>query len=58
MQNALDAETSPYLRQHAGNPVNWLPWSQQALDQCPAGKQTHPFIDRLFRLPLVPCHGA
>ncbi len=32
MSNALALESSPYLRQHADNPVDWLPWSQQALD--------------------------
>ena len=31
MVNELAGETSPYLRQHADNPVNWLPWTQQAL---------------------------
>jgi uncharacterized protein YyaL (SSP411 family) len=31
MPNALAAETSPYLRQHAGNPVDWLPWGPTAL---------------------------
>jgi uncharacterized protein len=31
--NALAAETSPYLRQHADNPVDWLPWGQAALDR-------------------------
>ncbi len=31
MPNALAAESSPYLRQHAGNPVDWLPWGQVAL---------------------------
>jgi len=30
--NALANETSPYLLQHAHNPVNWKPWSQQALE--------------------------
>jgi len=30
-QNALAAETSPYLRQHAHNPVDWLPWGAVAL---------------------------
>jgi len=30
--NALAEETSPYLLQHAHNPVNWRPWSQEALD--------------------------
>ena len=30
--NALIYETSPYLLQHAHNPVNWLPWGRQALE--------------------------
>ncbi|MFI5337767.1 MAG: thioredoxin domain-containing protein, partial [Opitutales bacterium] len=30
MPNRLAAETSPYLRQHAGNPVDWLPWGEEA----------------------------
>ncbi|HUB76759.1 MAG TPA: thioredoxin domain-containing protein, partial [Solirubrobacteraceae bacterium] len=29
--NALAREASPYLRQHAANPVDWLPWGAQAL---------------------------
>ncbi len=29
--NRLAAETSPYLRQHALNPVNWYPWGAEAL---------------------------
>jgi uncharacterized protein YyaL (SSP411 family) len=29
--NALAQETSPYLRQHAENPVDWLPWGPAAL---------------------------
>jgi uncharacterized protein YyaL (SSP411 family) len=31
--NALIYETSPYLLQHAYNPVNWLPWGEEALQQ-------------------------
>ena len=31
MPNALAQETSPYLRQHAENPVDWLPWGPEAL---------------------------
>ncbi|HEY9051691.1 MAG TPA: DUF255 domain-containing protein, partial [Gammaproteobacteria bacterium] len=31
--NRLNQETSPYLQQHADNPVNWLAWNQQALTQ-------------------------
>jgi uncharacterized protein len=32
MTNALAAESSPYLRQHANNPVDWLPWGPGALE--------------------------
>jgi len=28
--NRLFLETSPYLRQHAHNPVNWYPWGEEA----------------------------
>ena len=31
MPNALIKETSPYLLQHAHNPVNWYPWGNEAL---------------------------
>ena len=30
VSNALAGETSPYLRGHANNPVDWLPWGEQA----------------------------
>ncbi len=30
-RNRLDEEASPYLRQHADNPVNWQPWDDAAL---------------------------
>ncbi|WP_435332932.1 thioredoxin domain-containing protein [Haloarchaeobius sp. TZWWS8] len=30
-RNRLDEEASPYLRQHADNPVNWQPWDETAL---------------------------
>jgi uncharacterized protein YyaL (SSP411 family) len=30
--NALADETSPYLLQHAHNPVDWMPWGQAAFD--------------------------
>jgi uncharacterized protein len=29
--NALAKEVSPYLRQHAKNPVKWMPWGPEAL---------------------------
>ncbi|MBL8248569.1 MAG: thioredoxin domain-containing protein [Candidatus Competibacter sp.] len=31
--NRLIHETSPYLRQHAHNPVDWHPWSAEALEK-------------------------
>ena len=31
--NALIHETSPYLQQHAHNPVDWQPWGEEALAQ-------------------------
>ena len=30
MPNRLALESSPYLRQHAGNPVDWHPWGEEA----------------------------
>lgn len=33
MPNQLIHETSPYLLQHANNPVNWFPWNDQTLRQ-------------------------
>ncbi len=29
--NRLARESSPYLRQHAHNPVDWYPWGEEAL---------------------------
>ena len=31
--NKLISETSPYLLQHAHNPVNWYPWGEEALQR-------------------------
>ena len=36
MPNRLASETSPYLLQHAGNPVDWYPWGREALDRARA----------------------
>jgi uncharacterized protein len=36
MPNALAAETSPYLLQHASNPVDWLPWGGRAFERARA----------------------
>src|SRR4051812_4801170 len=36
MANGLSFEKSPYLLQHADNPVNWLPWGEAAFAQARA----------------------
>jgi hypothetical protein len=36
MANHLSGESSPYLLQHAGNPVDWYPWGPEALDKARA----------------------
>jgi Family of unknown function (DUF6627)/Protein of unknown function, DUF255 len=33
MPNRLARETSPYLQQHADNPVDWYPWGPEALER-------------------------
>ena len=33
MANRLQAEKSPYLRQHADNPVDWYPWGEEAFQR-------------------------
>ena len=34
--NRLILETSPYLRQHAHNPVDWFPWGEEAFERARA----------------------
>ena len=36
MPNRLARETSPYLLQHADNPVDWYPWGEEALSRARA----------------------
>ncbi len=36
MPNHLQFETSPYLLQHAGNPVDWYPWGEEAFQKARA----------------------
>ncbi|MBU2376974.1 MAG: thioredoxin domain-containing protein, partial [Bacteroidetes bacterium] len=33
MANRLQHSSSPYLLQHAQNPVDWYPWGKEALDK-------------------------
>ena len=50
-QNLLADETSPYLLQHADNPVHWYPWGEAALAQ--AEKQQKPI---LLSIGYAACH--
>jgi uncharacterized protein YyaL (SSP411 family) len=42
MANALANESSPYLLQHRDNPVDWLPWGDEALER--ARSQDKPLL--------------
>ncbi|HWP95011.1 MAG TPA: thioredoxin domain-containing protein [Gammaproteobacteria bacterium] len=41
-RNRLAGETSPYLLQHAGNPVDWYPWGPEALER--ARREDRPIL--------------
>jgi uncharacterized protein len=51
MPNRLANETSPYLLQHANNPVDWYPWSPEALDR--AKRENKPI---LLSIGYAACH--
>src|SRR5512133_1835719 len=51
MVNRLQNESSPYLRQHAGNPVDWYPWGEEALDR--ARREDKPI---LLSIGYAACH--
>lgn len=51
MENKLSNENSPYLRQHAHNPVQWSPWSTEALDKA---KQENKLI--IISIGYSACH--
>ena len=40
--------TSPYLQQHAGNPVDWWPWCRRGARTRTTRGQTYPAVDRLL----------
>jgi len=42
MPNRLAQETSPYLQQHANNPVDWYPWGPEALER--ASREAKPIL--------------
>jgi uncharacterized protein YyaL (SSP411 family) len=50
-QNLLAQETSPYLQQHAGNPVHWRPWGAAALAE--ARERDRPI---LISIGYAACH--
>ena len=56
--NRLARERSPYLLQHAANPVDWYPWGDEAFARARARRQADLPLDRLLDLPLVPRDGA
>jgi uncharacterized protein YyaL (SSP411 family) len=49
--NRLAAETSPYLLQHADNPVDWYPWGEEALER--ARREDKPI---LLSIGYAACH--
>ena len=51
MPNRLANETSPYLLQHANNPVDWYPWGSEALDR--AKRENKPI---LLSIGYAACH--
>jgi hypothetical protein len=51
MPNRLALETSPYLLQHANNPVDWHPWSSEALER--ARSENKPI---LLSIGYAACH--
>ena len=57
MTNRLADETSPYLRQHADNPVDWYPWGDDAFAAGAGRGQADPAVGRVLVVPLVPRDG-
>ncbi len=51
MPNRLAHETSPYLLQHANNPVDWYPWGPEALER--AKRENKPI---LLSIGYAACH--
>jgi len=51
MPNRLANETSPYLLQHAENPVDWYPWGSEALEK--AKREDKPI---LLSIGYAACH--
>ena len=56
--NRLANESSPYLRQHADNPVDWFAWGSDAFDAARGAGRADPVERGLLVVPLVPRDGA
>ena len=56
--NRLADASSPYLLQHADNPVDWYPWGDEAFAARASGRPAAPALGRLQLVPLVPRDGA
>lgn len=52
--NALIDSTSPYLLQHAHNPVNWMPWGPEAFEK--ARKENKPIFVSIGYSTCYWCH--
>ena len=53
MSNRLKNEISPYLLQHAENPVDWFPWGDEAFEQ--AKSEDKPIF---LSIGYSTCHGC
>ena len=58
MPNRLANETSPYLRQHADNPVDWYPWGDEAQARARSEDKPILLVGRLLGVSLVSRDGA
>ena len=54
MPNGLASDTSPYLLQHADNPVDWWEWGPEAFEEARRRGVPVLALGRLRRLSLVP----
>ena len=59
MSNRLAKESSPYLRQHGENPVDWYPWCEEAFQRAKQNTRIPTVIECIINrecnvLPIVP----
>ena len=56
--NRLADETSPYLRQHRDNPVDWYAWGPDAFAAAKERNVPVSAVGRVLGLPLVSRDGS